>query len=158
MYLRQCIRGGDLEKRDGFILSFRYDAGTVEKLKRAIPHTDREWNSETKNWWVSAEYAPPARKERKNTAIRLTRIAGQEWQDWKGGHPNETIGWKPTCTCGCDEAIPCTVLDPFAGASTTLLVAQKLNRKAIGYELSSDYCKLGKARLKNYMPLWELKC
>jgi len=112
----------------------------------------------TVNWWVSAEYAPPARKERKNTAIRLTRIAGQEWQDWKGGHPNETIGWKPTCTCGCDEAIPCTVLDPFAGASTTLLVAQKLNRKAIGYELSSDYCKLGKARLKNYMPLWELKC
>ena len=66
-----------------------------------------------------------------------------------------TISWKPTCTCGCSEAIPCTVLDPFAGASTTLLVAQKLNRKAIGYELSSDYCKLGKARLKNYMPLWE---
>ena len=44
MYLRQCIRGGDAEKRDGFILSFRYDVETVEKLKRAIPHTDREWN------------------------------------------------------------------------------------------------------------------
>jgi len=58
MYLRQCIRGGDAEKRDGFILSFRYDVDTVEKLKRAVPHTDREWNSETKNWWVSAEYAP----------------------------------------------------------------------------------------------------
>ena len=66
-----------------------------------------------------------------------------------------TISWKPTCTCGCSETIPCTVLDPFAGASTTLLVARKLNRQSIGYELSSDYCKLGKARLKNYMPLWE---
>jgi len=56
MILRQCIRGGNAEKQEGFILSFRYDADTVEKLKQAIPHTHREWYPEAKTWWVSVEY------------------------------------------------------------------------------------------------------
>lgn len=34
------------------------------------------------------------------------------------------------------------ILDPFAGAGTTLKVATELNRKAIGYELSTEYCEL----------------
>ena len=35
-----------------------------------------------------------------------------------------------------------TVLDPFAGSGTTLYVARKLGRKAVGYELSKKYCNL----------------
>ena len=38
------------------------------------------------------------------------------------------------------------VLDPFAGAGTTLWVAKKLNRKAVGYELSKEYCDLALER------------
>ncbi len=40
------------------------------------------------------------------------------------------------------------VLDPFAGAGTTLWVAKKLNRKAVGYELSEEYCRLTEERLR----------
>jgi len=34
------------------------------------------------------------------------------------------------------------ILDPFAGAGTTLKVAAELNRRVVGYELSEEYCKL----------------
>lgn len=40
------------------------------------------------------------------------------------------------------------VLDPFAGSGTTLEVAQKLNRRFIGMEISREYCRIIKARLQ----------
>lgn len=40
-----------------------------------------------------------------------------------------------------------TVLDPFSGAGTTALVAKKLNRNYIGFELSSAYVEISERRL-----------
>ena len=38
-------------------------------------------------------------------------------------------------------------LDPFAGAFTTLLAAQRTGRKAIGIEIEEYYCERGAERL-----------
>ena len=42
-----------------------------------------------------------------------------------------------------------TILDPFLGSGTTTKMAQLLNRKAIGIELSEDYCKIAVERLSH---------
>jgi hypothetical protein len=62
-----------------------------------------------------------------------------------------TTGWSP----GCDHdaaVVPCTVLDPFAGAGTTLLVADRLQRDAIGIELNPDYGTMATERCVDDAP------
>lgn len=90
-------------------------------------------------------------------------------------------GWQPTCECfgklvkkwtwvdfgdgrsyksylkfephgEVPDAIPCTVLDPFAGSGTTGWVARSLGRKAILIELNPIYGKLILERTKSEIP------
>jgi DNA modification methylase len=89
----------------------------------------------------------------------LTR-SGQEFNRWREAHPG-TVEWKPSCacctqghthpsveTCAPPAPVPCTVLDPFAGSGTTMLVARHHGRHSIGIELNEQYLEIAAKRLQ----------
>jgi DNA modification methylase len=66
---------------------------------------------------------------------------------WRVTVERETVGWEP----GCDHDDPgarCAVLDPFAGAATTGLVAGRHGRDFVGVELSAGYARMARRRLR----------
>lgn len=69
----------------------------------------------------------------------------------KDGHKPEhfnktkTKGWQPTCKCNA-AVIKSVVLDPFSGAGTTNIVAEKLNRNHVGIELNPKYIDIYERR------------
>lgn len=66
----------------------------------------------------------------------------------------KTLGWSPSCQCDVlfgtypARLTPCTVLDPFGGAGTTGLVADRLQRNAILIELNPTYAALAEKRIR----------
>jgi DNA modification methylase len=63
-----------------------------------------------------------------------------------------TLGWAPTCACA-PQPVPCVVLDPFAGAGTVGLVADRLGRDAILIELKPEYAAMAERRIREEAPL-----
>ena len=64
------------------------------------------------------------------------------------------LGWRPQCECDAGEPIPCVVLDPFVGSGTTVMVALRLGRRAIGVDLSEEYTKMSERRIVDDSPLF----
>ena len=71
-----------------------------------------------------------------------------------GVRVSKTLGWQLTCKCNTTlPPVPSVVLDPFNGAGTTLWEAKKLNRKAIGFDISEEYCELAVERIRQQVML-----
>jgi hypothetical protein len=64
-----------------------------------------------------------------------------------------TVGWEPTCRHN-DDTGRSVVLDPFAGAGTTGLVALRHDRAFIGCELSPAYVEMARRRICDDQPLF----
>lgn len=79
--------------------------------------------------------------------VGMTRNAMGGQREWDSYIPPQTLGWKPGCADG-KEPVPATVLDPFSGSGTALLVAQRLGRNGVGIELSEPYIHLAIKRLR----------
>jgi DNA modification methylase len=84
---------------------------------------------------------------------QAARERGEEYQN-----ETHTLGWKPTCDCGEEAVIPCTVLDPFGGSGTTAEVAKRLGRDFILIELKKEYItELIEPRISAINPLFAEK-
>ncbi|MEO2018464.1 MAG: site-specific DNA-methyltransferase, partial [Fuerstiella sp.] len=83
------------------------------------------------------------------------RVAGT-FKERAGFHgcqmPEQLLG-RIIRTCSEENEI---VLDPFSGSASTLVVAKKLKRQVVGFELSEEYAKAGTVRLAKAAPGDEL--
>ena len=79
------------------------------------------------------------------------RVAGT-FKERAGFHgcqmPEQLLGRIIRC---CSEEND-LVMDPFAGSASTLIVARKLGRRVMGFELSEEYAKAGMQRLETAIP------
>lgn len=90
-----------------------------------------------------------------------SKLKTKEWQKWavdsiwemqpasakKIGHPAPFPDELPRRLIKMYSFVGDTVLDPFLGSGTTAVVANRLGRNAIGYEINPDYIKIAKKRL-----------
>ena len=67
--------------------------------------------------------------------------------------PAKTLGWVSSCECSAGSPVHATILDPFGGAGTVGLVAERLGRNSITIEISPDCADLARRRIKADAPL-----
>jgi hypothetical protein len=65
-----------------------------------------------------------------------------------------TTGWQPSCACPPADAVPCLILDCFAGSGTVGLVARRLGRRFVGFDLNEQYVTLARQRIESDAPLF----
>lgn len=76
--------------------------------------------------------------------------ASNGWENTPRGNVNvTTTGWGPTCACALDP-IPDLILEPFLGAGTTMIVAEKTGRHCAGVELNPVYADIAIRRWQNF--------
>jgi hypothetical protein len=88
-----------------------------------------------------------------NAAVNPNRHPGEEGALAFYVRERQTTGWQPTCTCDA-PTVPCVVLDPFAGAGTVGLVADRLGRDAVLIELNPEYAQMARKRITDDGPLF----
>ena len=118
-------------------------AGTSEKGQ--CPHCGAPWGRVT---------AEPVVAGRRDPGGVVGGADAGMYAGRAGSSSRDTIGWRPSCSCPAHEPVPQTVLDPFAGAGTTLLVADRLQRHGIGIELNPEYIAIAQDRLRGDAPLF----
>lgn len=111
-------------------------------------------------WAPVVDRSPVAGERERNVGGRtddFSRMPGGE-KSWNDTPAPQILGRRPSCDCNATvqpepSSISATVLDPFAGAGTTGLVALRLGRKFIGIDVNSDYCTLAQERIQGDAPL-----
>ena len=72
----------------------------------------------------------------KELAAEAKKVLGGYFREFTFAR-RETIGWEK-CDCG-EDIIPGVLLDPFMGTGTSLKIAEKMGRSAIGVDLNPVY-------------------
>lgn len=115
--------------------------------------------------WITVFSKEGKRKPVSKEIKEKSKLTTEEWQKWAinsiwemqpakakaEGHPAPFPKELPTRLIKLYSFWGDTILDPFAGTGTTLLAAQELGRKSIGFELNPEYIKLINRKLNSYV-------
>ena len=133
-----------------------YDAAAIAEAAD-YPGDDRHSRTDTRKT-ADAMCADGGSRARTGNPTGITRNARSVWtiatQPYSGAH---FATMPPALAERCIKAGSKpgdTVLDPFGGAGTTGLVADRLNRDAILCELNPEYARLARERIKDDAPLF----
>jgi site-specific DNA-methyltransferase (adenine-specific) len=153
-----CVRGFSRSHthlfqfvKDAKDFTFNADDPAVRvKSARELVYADRRANPKGRlpdnTWILRPQDAPDSFRADEDTWY-FARVAGT-FKEREGFHgcqmPEQLLGRIIRCCSNPGEI----VLDPFGGSGTTLVVAKKLGRRWLGFELSDDYAARVKARLK----------
>lgn len=74
-------------------------------------------------------------------------VLGSYYREALMSESEPTDEWRQSCSCETDSTEPGIVLDPFAGAGTTCLVAKELGRRFVGIDLNPEYVALAQKRV-----------
>jgi DNA modification methylase len=80
-------------------------------------------------------------------ADEAKEVLGGYFREFVASPERDPTGWEQTCGCETDRVDPGIILDPFAGAGTTCLVAKRLGRRFVGIDLNPDYVAMAQKRV-----------
>ena len=86
-------------------------------------------------------------KRQHDLATEAKDVLGGYFREFVASPDREHAGWTQTCDCATDTTEAGIVLDPFAGAGTTCLVAKDHGRRFIGIELNAEYVAMAQKRV-----------
>lgn len=128
--------------------TFNDDAIRVPSARQLV-YNDKRANSKGRlpdDTWVLRPQDLPEGFQATDDTWYFPRVAGT-FKERAGFHgcqmPEQLLGRIIRCCSNPGEL----VLDPFSGSASTLIVAKKLGRKFLGFDLSGDYIERGLARL-----------
>jgi len=128
--------------------TFNSDQGRVPSARQLV-YGDSRANPKGRlpddTWILRPQDLPDGFRPEDDTWY-FPRVAGtfREREGFHGCQMPEQLLGRIIRACSNEGEI---VLDPFGGSGTTLVVAKKLGRRYIGYELSEDYVGKVRARL-----------
>jgi DNA modification methylase len=110
-------------------------------------------------WVREVEYGHPGASRSRNGRgdLRMKCPSGKAIGSDTRGMPScrvTDLGWQPSCACPPADPIPCLCLDPFAGSGTTGMVARRLGRRFVGFDLNPEYVSLSRKRIASDAPLF----
>ncbi|MSR59514.1 MAG: site-specific DNA-methyltransferase [Planctomycetaceae bacterium] len=138
-----------VKDKKSFTFNFKDKAIRVPSARQLV-YADSRGNPDGRlpdDTWILRPQDVPEGFQADDDTWYFPRVAGT-FKERAGFHgcqmPEQLLGRVIRASSNHDDL----VLDPFSGSATTLVVAKKLGRRFVGFDLSADYATRGLKRLE----------